>query len=335
MSHRRDILDDMADDIVAVVVTYGRRHEYTCKVVEQLLELGIARILLVDNGSSRASRSEYMDLSQVHTDRLIYVPLEENTGSAGGFATGIERALDTGLPYMLLLDDDNYPKRDSLNYLLGTFAAHHVGCAVALRPAFYPLRDGRVCAEILQRKNSFVGFDVRTLHRKLFRRMGWGRKAVPLVDDIEVPFAYYGGFLCRAGDVRKVGLPMRDMYLYGDDVEWTARFLEKGIPITLSIMSVFDELEDTAKGLTHGSNSFMRKLNSSDITREFYSFRNGVYQYRRRATGLGLIFYMNLVIYMTLLLVVSVPARSFNVFQVYWRAMMDGIGGRLGKITQI
>ena len=96
----------MSPRVVAVVVTWNRR---------QLLEESLAalaaqthapiEVVVVDNastdGTSDLLRDSYAHLDVVH--------LGANTGGAGGFAAGIERALTHEPDLVWLLDDDTVP----------------------------------------------------------------------------------------------------------------------------------------------------------------------------------------------------------------------------------
>jgi GT2 family glycosyltransferase len=334
MQYQQYSTSEMLSNIVVVMVTYANRHHYVNKVTERLFTLGIEMVVLVDNASSVESQEVYKSLSQHYVEKLRYIKLDKNTGSAGGFSKGIEVAQQTNKPFILLLDDDNYPSNECLSQLLLTFTEHSNCCAVSLRPAFLSIWSGKVVASSLQKPDSFIGFDFRTLHQKIIRRAGFQKKPLIVNKDLIVPFAYYGGFIFHANDLLHVGLPKREMFLYGDDVEWTARFSNHGIPVYLSIKSELDELEDTAADLTHGSNSFTRKLNSKDLIKAYYAFRNGCYLYKSYKTGFGFIFITNVIIYMVLLLGVAIFSKKLGVYKVYWYAFLDGFTGRLGEISK-
>ena len=48
------------------------------------------------------------------TSRLEYVPMEENTGGAGGFSAGVGRAFELGAEWFWVMDDDVAVEPDGL-----------------------------------------------------------------------------------------------------------------------------------------------------------------------------------------------------------------------------
>jgi GT2 family glycosyltransferase len=93
--------------VVAVVVTWNRR---------ELLQESLAAvhgqthppaaIVVVDNASDDGT-SELLDSAYAVELGLDVVHLRQNTGGAGGFAVGVERALGHHPDLVWLLDDDD------------------------------------------------------------------------------------------------------------------------------------------------------------------------------------------------------------------------------------
>ena len=100
--------------VVAVVVTWNRR-----QLLEEALAAltvqshGLQAIVVVDNASDDGTPG--LLASQTGLD---VVRLETNTGGAGGFAVGIERALTHEPDLVWLLDDDTIPTPDAARELV-------------------------------------------------------------------------------------------------------------------------------------------------------------------------------------------------------------------------
>ena len=95
--------------VVAVVVTWNRRdllEESLAALAAQTL--APAAVVVVDNASTDGTT----DLLRERYAHLEVVHLTANTGGAGGFAAGIERALTYGPDLVWLLDDDTVPDAD-------------------------------------------------------------------------------------------------------------------------------------------------------------------------------------------------------------------------------
>jgi GT2 family glycosyltransferase len=78
-----------ADNVTALIVTYGSRAHLTSAVIRRLSDIDVAQIILVDNGSEPTARDAYQTLA-VELSQLKVLSLPENLGSAEGFAAGIK-----------------------------------------------------------------------------------------------------------------------------------------------------------------------------------------------------------------------------------------------------
>jgi GT2 family glycosyltransferase len=105
---------------VAIVVLNYNGLEDTCLCLKSLGALDPAphRVILVDNASAidpeAAARALMPDLVYIRTDR--------NLGYAGGNNRGIERALELGADFVIVLNNDTTVARDLLAGLLDAFA---------------------------------------------------------------------------------------------------------------------------------------------------------------------------------------------------------------------
>ena len=103
--------------IVLITVTYGNRSNYFKKVIESSLDEGVDQIVIVDNGSIAESRIELYELCK-KDERVHLLRNDENTGSSGGFYTGIEYVMNNfNSVFVWLLDDDNVPQKNALKIL--------------------------------------------------------------------------------------------------------------------------------------------------------------------------------------------------------------------------
>ena len=91
--------------VCAITVTYGQRWHLVSQVLLELLKHheSIDHIVVVDNGSLEpiAQRVEESGWNS----KISVVRLPENVGSAGGFAAGIERAMQSNADMFWLLDE--------------------------------------------------------------------------------------------------------------------------------------------------------------------------------------------------------------------------------------
>ena len=93
-------------EVWAVVVTF-ERPQILARCLEALSDQTRIpdQVVVVDNGGDAETR-ELLAKLQGHWDRLSVLRLDENLGPAGGFAAGIQAALEGGATHVWVLDDD-------------------------------------------------------------------------------------------------------------------------------------------------------------------------------------------------------------------------------------
>ncbi|HAG17557.1 MAG TPA: glycosyl transferase family 2, partial [Pseudomonas sp.] len=111
---------DMACDMpirrqtTIVTVTYGDRLIYLRRLIEQAFAFEqITRVVVVSN----ASRAPLEQLTSRWPGQVRIIPLEQNTGSANGYAVGLQAALEEGAEYLWMMDDDNAPTASAVRLL--------------------------------------------------------------------------------------------------------------------------------------------------------------------------------------------------------------------------
>ena len=197
----------VAERVVAVVVAWNRRE----LLVEGLRALSaqtrpVDQIVVIDNastdGSSEAAR-EAVPEAQV-------VVLPRNTGGAGGFAAGIERALNVHHADLVwLMDDDTVPTDTALAELIAVREASGREAAVLASKVVWT--DGRPHPMNMPRVNPFASAGVRA--------------AAEAHNCYPIRSASFVSVLIDASAVRAVGLPIADYFLWNDDFEFTTRLL--------------------------------------------------------------------------------------------------------------
>jgi len=193
-----------------VVVTYERR----ALLVRALTSLfGQTRppdvVVVVDN----ASADDTVQTVREQFPAVDLVRLEWNTGGAGGFAVGLERALfGHDADHVWLLDDDTVPTSTALAELLAAWSGRP-GAAPALVASRVVWTDGRAHPMNTPRTAPLVR------HRE--------RDAAAAVDCVPVRSASFVSILVDARAARAVAPPIADYFLWNDDFEYTTRLLRE------------------------------------------------------------------------------------------------------------
>jgi GT2 family glycosyltransferase len=241
--------------VVAVVVTWNRRD----LLVESLTALQAqthrpAEIVVVDNASTDGTA----DLLAADYAHLRVVRLTTNTGGAGGFAAGIERALVVEPDLIWLLDDDTVPTPTAAEHLVGAWASY---------PADSPRQRPAVLA------SRVVWTDGRD-HPMNTPRTKPGstdqeRAAAEGVGCVPIRSASFVSIMCDAGRVRERGLPIADYFLWNDDFEYSTRLIRGGVGLAVP-----------ASVVVHKTKVF-GSTDADPGERFFYEVRNKVWTFTR------------------------------------------------------
>ncbi|HEV2087982.1 MAG TPA: glycosyltransferase family 2 protein, partial [Cryptosporangiaceae bacterium] len=197
-----------AHRVVAVVVT----HERLALLRQALSALGEQTrppdaVVVVDNASTDGTA----DAVAAEHPGVELVRLRRNTGGAGGFAVGLQHAIERcGADLVWLMDDDTVPAPTALQALLTAWATRPGG-PPALVASRVRWTDGR-------------DHPMNTPRRAPFATRS-ARAAAARVGCLPIRSASFVSVLVEAAAVRRVGLPVADYFLWNDDFEFTCRLL--------------------------------------------------------------------------------------------------------------
>ncbi len=323
-------------DFSVVTVTYGDRRALLRQVLDVLPAQGVARVVVVDNGACWPVKAE---LAAEYGEFVDVVEMGRNTGSAGGFAAGIQRAMDLGAEFIWLLDDDNKPASDCLTVLMHAYQElrrRHPADLLAVL-AFRPEHQADVAAGVPlryvnPRRNSFRGFHVLDIPYKLWRRTPWGRPRTrgSLPPQVDLAVAPYSGLLFNRMVIERFGLPRADFVLYADDTEFTHRITQAGGHIMLVTAAAIKDLESSWGMRRNRTSSFSILLNQGTDFRVYYGTRNQAYYEAHCQEHNWLIFNINRIIYISILKAMAYLNNRQARLTLVMEAIDDGFGGRMG-----
>jgi len=324
--------------VSAVTVTYGDRFYLLKQVIDSALEEGVSQVIVVDNASSDESREKLREYERA-SGRISVVYIDENTGSAGGFKRGIERALEVGSEFIWLLDDDNVPLRGSLENLMRCWDEiedpNKERTTAILSFRFRRYKEG---VKLLTRKNSFTDFHILDIIYNIFsigrflRRITSGDDFKKLDNPEEVSIATYGGLFLHRDIIPIIGLPDERFFLYEDDNEYTFRITKKGGRIILCPSSKVDDV-DLSWRVDEEPSFFHAILKSGGDFRNYYRFRNRVYFERKDLVTSRFMYRINRFFFLMILYIFSIFIKGDHSerIRIIRRAIRDGENGRLGK----
>ncbi len=236
--------------ITAVVVTYNRKdllENCLHRLVNQAVNnLGI---IVVDNASTDGTK----DVMQKWIKRgVYYYDTGGNLGGAGGFQYGLKMAEKLGYEYAWLMDDDTLVGKNTLKELIN---ADHMLAGNYGFLASVPLWiDGSLCE--LNRP--------KPVHQKQKEVVNHQAGLIPIYR------ATFVSFFVKISIVKKVGLPIKEFFIWGDDVEYSQRISQKYPCFLVKKSQVVHATKNNI-----GSN--IAKDNLDRISRYQYAYRNEIY----------------------------------------------------------
>lgn len=243
--------------VVAVVVTWNRRDllgECLAAVLDQTHRPD--RVVVVDNASDDGTAAVLERFARDDPDTVEVVTLTRNTGGAGGFAAGMERALDHDPDLVWLLDDDTVPTPGAVAGLVHAWRAYDPGSP---RPHVLASKvvwtDGRDHPMNTPRRRPRVGEA--------------GLAAAEAVGAMPIRSASFVSMMCDARVVRERGLPIADYFLWNDDFEYSTRLIRGGVGLYVPASLVVH------KTRTFGS------TDADPGERFFFEVRNKLWLFRR------------------------------------------------------
>lgn len=190
-------------NITAVVVTRNRKDMLRRCIGHLRAQQGACcSILVVDNASTDGTGEL---LAALAGPDLCCHNTGANLGGAGGFNLGMRLAVERGSDYVWVMDDDCLPEPDALAELLK--AGEFLSGSWGFLSSAVLWTDGSAC---------------RMNRQKLSKN--WA-DCLPLLGEglLPVKQATFVSLLFPAEVIRRAGLPIREYFIWGDDVEYTRR----------------------------------------------------------------------------------------------------------------
>ncbi|MGO3146374.1 MAG: glycosyltransferase family 2 protein [Leucobacter sp.] len=254
--------------IAAVVVTFNRLEKLK-KVIASIeaQEHHPTHLVIVDNASTDGTGEYLAGLSSSVPFEIV--PLETNTGGAGGFSVGMRRGYELGADYVWIMDDDGYPDPDALKKLLAGLdsASTALGAQVPFACSVVTFTDGELC----EMNNPVPTWD-------------WGRLLVKGQQNVLVSQCSFVSVLIPRWVLEKHGLPYKEYFIWFDDAEYTIRISRDvaGIQV-LDSVTVHDMGEN--KGVNWGM------IDEKNAWKFAYGARNQAsYQWHHRSKPHFLLF---------------------------------------------
>jgi len=324
----------MTSKTSVVTVTYGDRLPYLQQLIERALSFDdISEVVVVSN----ASLAPLDQLVRRWPDQVRVIELAENTGSANGYAVGLEAALATDADFVWMMDDDNMPTSAAVSILHRELArlanllgADRVAVLGYRATQQADIAQGIPTRYVRQPRSSYFGFHVAHLPYKIWRRLPWGKRASSPPRSISLPFAPYGGMLAHRSLYERIGLPLKELVLYVDDTEYTRRITASGGRLFLFTDAVIEELEQSWNTKQRTRNIYETFLLGESDFRAYYTARNQAWFDKNVWAASPRLHRINRAIFLTLLRLVARLRNCRERLALIEQAINDGERGALG-----
>lgn len=319
-------------NICVVIVTHGNRFNFLQRTIQACLNNKVRRIIVVDNKSTTESQKQLKLYVNAHPGIIKIISLNRNTGSAGGFKTGIEKAINCkDCKYVLLLDDDNVLNKNTTKVILKRFNS----LVLVYKKNTFLISCYRVCLNQLQHrkvKNGvFLGFCIKDLPLKIFRTFFYKRrknKINKFFNEKKIQMAPWGGLFFHKSLIEKYGLPRKDFVLYTGDTEFTYRITSNNGKIFLIPEAKVIDI-DIPMGGEKLSFNLLTYLNASE-SKIYYRLRNTAFFETHCKKDKTLTRKINKFIYISILKTLSFILGKKKRFDIIIQAINDGENSKLG-----
>ncbi|WP_303912799.1 glycosyltransferase family 2 protein [Bacteroides mediterraneensis] len=255
--------------IGCAIVTYNRLNllkENISALKQQTYSLH--KIFIIDNCSTDGTK-EYLD-SLSNDPQMQIIHLSENKGGAWGFYEGIKQAVLAKCEYVWIMDDDTIPTHNALTELVkGLSLSDHIGF---------------VCSKVTWTDGSPHKMNKPGLIRPIQKITN---PDDPSIYGMSCTNCTFVSVMFDAKAIYQVGLPLKEFFIWHDDIEYTDRiikagykgyYIEKSVVVHKTGKNYAPHIEDTPQ---------------KDLWKFYYQARNTTFMARKNKPN-KLIFYLSI-----------------------------------------
>ena len=249
---------------IVIVVTYNRK-ELLEECINALNRQTSKEfdILVVDNASTDNTYNDVVKKYECQT--IKYLNTGRNIGGAGGFNFGLKYAVQHNYDYAWVMDDDSICTIDAFESIQKKAEIlEYQFSYIASRVNWI---DGNLC--IMNR----VGID----EDKVQQNVGNISKKL-----LAIKTASFVGCYINLNYVIKVGLPIKEFFIYADDYEYTMRLSREECAYI-----DFDSI--IIHKMKNNTTSEINTVTDDRISRYYYDFRNNAYIEKKKSKLKGII----------------------------------------------
>lgn len=200
--------DEKHQSVLAIIVAYNDLASVEkCLAALTRQSHALDGIVLIDNSTSRSVQASIEALTKGDTTFYTYWKSDQNLGSAGGFAKGMELAHQQGATWVWLHDQDDYPEETCLEKLLSR-------------------GKGRLRTPVIRDPSSK---HILAYFKRLHGRLGYFYPAPPNASVVDV--AGTAGLLIHRDVIDNIGVYDPSFFVGFEDYEYCLRAQKAGFEI--------------------------------------------------------------------------------------------------------
>ncbi|MDI9363731.1 MAG: glycosyltransferase family 2 protein [Flavobacterium sp.] len=284
--------------IIAVIVTYNRINLLKeCVTALRTQTKKPCEIIIINNNSSDGTTD------WLNEQKDIIHKVLPNRGGAFGFYEGIKHAYTQQGDWIWLMDDDTIPHHSALMHLTNTLTL-----------------------TILESNNPKVGFLASRVlwtdgsEHLMNKQLKITTQKYPINDIFAIDGSTFVSLLVSREAIKTVGLPIKEFFIWGDDIEFTKRIQQNGFEGLLAIKS-----EVIHKTFTNYKCSIYDDTNSN-LWKYKFGLRNELYtrkKYKGKAS-----FYRHIlkrIFYWPLLICINRKDNKLDFIKVVWKTSLQSL----------
>lgn len=256
-------------EVAAVVVTYNRQPMLArCLSSLECQSINLSAIFVIDNHSldnTQAYLASWSTRPRTHDAGPIrqVQRLGCNAGGAGGFNIGMRMAVEAAYDWIWVMDDDVIPSPTALVELLRIANGAATAGGFYVSTAYDASHQHVINVPVADMTPGFQGYPA------------WGQHLGAAV--VRIRECTFVSTLFPRTAILTVGLPIKELFIWGDDTEYTRRMVHAGINGYWVGHSVVTHLRSGSSGLS------IRKENERGRLPLYrYFYRNAGYLARKQ-----------------------------------------------------
>ncbi len=199
----------MNEKVTALVVTFNRKELLKeCLTAIKAQTFPVSEILVINNHSTDGTEELFRKGGDFSEEQIRLLTTEKNLGGAGGFSYGLKH-VGQECDWVWIMDDDTIPTENALEELLKAADTLKKENTSFLASAVFGTNGEPMNVPVLDRRPAENGYE------DWYRHLGDSL--------IRIRSATFVSLLVNADAVRKLGLPISEYFLWGDDTEYTTR----------------------------------------------------------------------------------------------------------------